>query len=253
MFSCSSLDRVVISVSVIRTENFTNLPACSPVTPGTHAKQVCNKSEKDVHTSKGDLQYSTVLLSFFPDPKYENVGLQARLLASLMPKLLLPSSLPPWVTKDEALNISRRRDALDAARFFVDKGVGLVVVTRGGRGAFAVCGSSDPQIAGSRLGKTVGGGGGRGGESAELGRRVWEQRCSSVDVSHGRSSQHRLFKLVILINTSGRSEAARLPRRVTAYSGRAPRSRNGQSTIDGTWLSQHCLARDNVSSTAGGP
>ncbi|CAM9439872.1 unnamed protein product [Scytosiphon promiscuus] len=85
----------------------------------------------------------------------------------------------------EALNISGCDDVLDAAAFFLDKGVGLVVITRGGDGALAVS-------------KRRGGGGGAGGDGEGSGKdegesmveadggggglHMWEQRCAPVEI-----------------------------------------------------------------------
>lgn len=82
----------------------------------------------------------------------------------------------------EALNISRCKDVFEAASFFVDKGVGLVVVTRGGSGAIAMsagsAGDSPENVTGSSEDTTRAG--------ARGVRKTWEQNCSAVEVSGRR-------------------------------------------------------------------
>eukprot|EP00752_Nemacystus_decipiens_P009355 g8360.t1 len=82
--------------------------------------------------------------------------------------------------EDEALNISGCSDVADAASFFLDRGVGLVVVTRGSGGALALSrrgargeGSREVAEAGGTGGACSGGGGVQ---------RKWEQRCVPVEV-----------------------------------------------------------------------
>lgn len=77
------------------------------------------------------------------------------------------------LVQDEALNISGCTDVAEAASFFLDRGVGLVVVTRGGGGAFAVSRENAVSDSGSD-----GRGGGRNGL-----QRKWEQQCVPVEVS----------------------------------------------------------------------
>lgn len=87
-----------------------------------------------------------------------------------------------WDVQDEALNISRRNDITEAASFFLEKGVGLVVVTRGSQGAFAVSAGGEGVDEGVRVegsgidceGATVVG--------MKRSMRRWVQRCSSVEV-----------------------------------------------------------------------
>lgn len=71
------------------------------------------------------------------------------------------------------MKISRCADAIEAASFFLDKGVGLVVVTKGGGGALAM----------SRGGGSETGGGDGDVEGARgLLQKVWEQKCPAVEV-----------------------------------------------------------------------
>ena len=98
----------------------------------------------------------------------------------------LASFLSTARAQDEALNISGCSDVGDAASFFLDQGVGLVVVTRGASGALAM----------SRAGRSRGGSGGEGsgdaagatssGDDAGGGggdvHRKWEQKCVPVEV-----------------------------------------------------------------------
>lgn len=79
------------------------------------------------------------------------------------------------VAQDEALNISGCADVAEAASFFLDRGVGLVVVTRGGGGAFAVSKGGAAGGGGSGSDCRDGGGGGL--------QRQWEQQCVPVEVS----------------------------------------------------------------------
>lgn len=92
----------------------------------------------------------------------------------------------------EALNISGCEDVAEAASFFLDRGVGLVVVTRGSGGAFAASRRhGDGDTAGGRDSTRTkgGGGGGAGGGGGDDGggeggfQRSWEQKCVPVEVS----------------------------------------------------------------------
>eukprot|EP00903_Cladosiphon_okamuranus_P011105 g10481.t1 len=86
--------------------------------------------------------------------------------------------------EDEALNISGCSDVIDAASFFLDRGVGLVVVTRGANGALAVsrrgahAGSGGGEVSGEAVGARTGAGGSGGGGQ----QRKWEQKCVPVEV-----------------------------------------------------------------------
>ncbi|CAM9657105.1 unnamed protein product [Ectocarpus sp. 12 AP-2014] len=93
--------------------------------------------------------------------------------------------------EDEALNISGCDDVAEAASFFLDRGVGLVVVTRGGGGAFAASrrhggggtagGRGSVRIKGGGGGGAAGGGGDDGGGEGGF-QRSWEQKCVPVEV-----------------------------------------------------------------------
>ncbi|CAM9360243.1 unnamed protein product [Pylaiella littoralis] len=74
--------------------------------------------------------------------------------------------------EDEALNISGCTDVAEAASFFLDRGVGLVVVTKGGGGALAVSKRDTSGGSGSES---------RGGRDGGL-QKKWEQQCVPVEV-----------------------------------------------------------------------
>lgn len=71
------------------------------------------------------------------------------------------------------MNISGCTDVAEAASFFLDRGVGLVVVTRGGGGALAVSKRDTSGGSGSES---------RGGRDGGL-QKKWEQQCVPVEVS----------------------------------------------------------------------
>lgn len=79
--------------------------------------------------------------------------------------------------QDEALAISRCADVVEAASYFIDKGVGLVVITRGAEGAFAMSESAES----CDRSAVAGHGQGTSGEQQQ-GRRTWTQHCSKVEV-----------------------------------------------------------------------
>ncbi|CAM9953205.1 unnamed protein product, partial [Ectocarpus sp. 8 AP-2014] len=93
--------------------------------------------------------------------------------------------------EDEALNISGCDDVAEAASFFLDRGVGLVVVTRGGGGAFAASrrhggggtagGRGSMRVKGGGGGGAAGGAGDNGGGEGGF-QRSWEQKCVPVEV-----------------------------------------------------------------------
>lgn len=95
----------------------------------------------------------------------------------------------------EALNISGCGDVVEAASFFLGKGVGLVVVTRGGSGALAVSkrrsggggggdggGGGGSEKDGDGGAEESGGSGGGGSSSCGGGLHTWEQKCAPVEV-----------------------------------------------------------------------
>lgn len=87
--------------------------------------------------------------------------------------------------QDEALRLSRCSDVAEAASYFVDKGVGLVVITRGAKGAFALSREETAASVGS-AGREEEEGLDAKAEDAGQGHReirTWEQRCARVEVS----------------------------------------------------------------------
>lgn len=80
------------------------------------------------------------------------------------------------------MHLSRCSDVTEAASYFVEKGVGLVVITRGAKGAFAMSREATAAVRSAGGEEGLDAKAGDGGQG-HRGMRTWEQMCARVEVS----------------------------------------------------------------------